>query len=421
VLLGIPIAFVLAMVGCAGIMILDGWESVLYALGSYPISRVTTYSMIVVPLFIFMGELAVASGAAEDAYEMANRWLGRLRGGLVLVTLGTLGLIAATTGTGAGGTVAMGKIAVPEMKKYGYDTSLATGAVAAGGTIGAMIPPSLPLVIYGVATMTSVGALLMAGILPGILSVTIYMAMVYFRCWRNPDLAPQAQTFSWRERIISLRKGWGVLAIFTTVVVGLYGGFVTPMEVGAIGCLIGLVLWFIGMRQGRCDWKTLRNALVNTARMSAMIFALLIGGGLFSLFVVMTQSITPLMEFFVNLPFPPHITLLLVFLVYIPMGMFIDNISMILLAAPIIFPVVVHGFGMDPVWFGIVQLKMGELAAITPPMAMGIYVTKAVVPDVPLETIMRGCLWFMLMDLLTFGILFAFPVISTWLPSMMRM
>lgn len=416
---GIPIAFVLALVAGAGIIYLNGVGSLLFTLGSFPIGRVTEYGMIVIPLFILMGEMAYASGTASDAYEMANRWLGRLKGGLVIVSLGAMGMIAACTGSGVTGTVAMGKIAVPEMRKFGYDIGLCTGAVAAGGTVGVMIPPSIPLVVYGITTMTPIGKLLIAGVLPGILLVFMYMLMVYIRCWRNPNLAPAGQKFSWKERIVAMPKAWGVILIFVIVVGGLYGGVVTPMEVGAIASLVGLILWVLARLRGRSDWIAVKHAVYNTARLSSMIFALLIGGGLFSLFIVMTGAMKPVVSVFVNLPLPPILIVFLISMIYVPLGMFIDGLSMILITMPIFFPIVVSGLGFNPIWFGILVTCMGELGAITPPMAVNLFVAKGVFPDIPIETIIRGAFPFMLMDLVVFCILFAFPIISTWLPSMM--
>ncbi|MFC1971378.1 TRAP transporter large permease [Chloroflexota bacterium] len=419
-LIGVPIAFVLAMVASGGIVYIAGWDSLLYSLGSYPFGRVTAFTMVVIPLFVLMGELTVASGTAEDAYNLAERWLGRLRGGLVIASLGAQGLIAACTGSGVTGTVAMGKIAVPEMRKRGYDEGLAVGAVAAGGTVGVLIPPSLGLVVYGVATNTSIGDLFIAGIIPGIISVFIYQMMVFIRCWFNPKLAPLADKYNWNERLIGLVKGWGIVAMFTTVMVGLYGGFITPMEVGAVASLIGIVLWIISKRRGRASWAGLKGAFWNTAKLCGMIFALLIGGGLFSLFVVMSGSIPPITEFFVNLPFPRFVTALILCLMYIPMGMFLDGMSMTLLTAPIVFPIIVYGLGYSPVWFGIVQIKLHELGAITPPVAINLFVAKGLFPDIKIETIIRGTLWFMAMDIITFVFLFAFPAITTWLPSTMH-
>lgn len=420
VIIGIPVAFALGIVASAGIVYIAGPESLLYTLGSYPIGRVTSATMVVIPLFVLMGELTFASGAATDAYVLAERWMGRLKGGLVIASLGAQGLIAACTGSGVTGTVAMGKIAVPEMRKRGYDDSLAIAAVTAGGTVGVLIPPSLGLAVYGVATQTSIGDLFVAGIIPGILSVLIYQVMVYIRCWKNPSLAPLSEKYSWKERMISLGRGWGVIVMFAVVVVGLYGGFITPMEVGAVACLIGLILWLIGKNRGIADWNGLKAAFVNTARLCGMIFALLIGGGLFSLFVAMSGAIAPITEYFVNLPIPPIVLALVLCCLYIPMGMFLDGMSMTLLTAPIIFPILVHGLGFSPIWFGIVQIKLHELGAITPPVAINLFVAKGLFPEVPIETIIRGTLWFMAMDLLTFVILFAFPDITLILPNSMH-
>ena len=276
--LRMPIAFAIALAGSLGIVLLEDWATLLYTVGTFPVSRVATFAWSIIPLFVLMGNFSEASGLAADAYSMANSWLSRLKGGLVLVTIGSCGLIAATTGSGATGTAIMGKIAVPEMRKYGYDMKLATGAAASAGTVGILIPPSGSLVIIGVLAGLSIGKLFMAAILPGILSVLIYMAMVNARCMINPKLAPVGRRHSWKEKLLSLGKAWGGLLIFITIMGGLYTGIATAIEVAALGCFIALVMVFLAIARGKAEWVGLKEAVMDTISLCAMIFAFIIAG-----------------------------------------------------------------------------------------------------------------------------------------------
>ena len=414
-----PIAFALGLAGGLGIVLLEDWQTLLYSFGTFPISRIATYNWSIIPLFVLMGNFAEASGLAADAYSMANKWLARLKGGLVLVTIGSCGLIAATTGSGATGTAVMGKIAVPEMRKYGYDMKLATGAAASAGTVGILIPPSGSLVIIGVLAELSIGKLFVAGILPGILSVLIYMAMVYIRCSINPRLAPAGESYSWRERIFSLGKGWGVILIFITIVGGLYTGIVTAIEVAALGCFVALVLLLIAIARGKAEWKMLKNAVMDTIALSSMIFAFIIGAGIFSLFVTLTGLIPEAITLVENLHVPNIFILCCICFLFIPLGMFFDPLSMVLVLVPIVFPIVVDGMGYDPIWFAIITVKLVEISVITPPVGLNLFIMKGVFPSASMGEIIRGCGWFMAMDVLTIIILMSIPSISTFLPSMM--
>ena len=417
--MGMPIAFAIALAGSLGIVLLEGWATLLYTVGTFPASRIGTFAWSVIPLFVLMGNFAEASGLAADAYSMANTWLSRFKGGLVLVTIGSCGLIAATTGSGATGTAIMGKIAVPEMRKYGYNMRLATGAAASAGTVGILIPPSGSLVIIGILAELSIGKLFIAGIMPGILSVLVYMAMVYVRCSFNPTLAPRGKAFTWKERFLSLSKGWGVVVIFITVIGGLYTGIATAIEVAALGCFVALVIVFISMARGRSNFLMLKNAVMDTISICAMIFAFIIGAGIFSLFITLSGIIPEAIAFVGQLAMPKILIMACICLLYIPLGMFFDPLSMVLVTVPMVFPIVVQGMGYDPIWFAIITVKLVEISVITPPVGLNLFLMKGVFPQASLGDITRGCAWFMVMDVLTIIILMAFPWVSTWLPGKM--
>lgn len=393
----------------------------LYTLGTYPVSRTGTFALSVIPLFLLMGNLAAAAGVAEDAYTTASRLFGWLKGGLVLVTIGACGIFAAATGSSVAEAAAMGKIAIPEMRKHGYDIRLATGSVACAGTVGLLIPPSISLVIYGIATYESIGKLFIAGILPGILSVIIYIAMVYVRASINPQIAPTVdRVVGGKEIIFALFKGWRVFLIFFTVVGGLYTGIGTPEEVGTIGCFVGLLMVIARILRGKSTFTDLKTAVIETAKLCAMIFAFVIGAGLFSLFITAAGVVPLIVDFIASLHLPSLLVLAVICFLYLPLGMFFDPLAMILVTVPIVYPIVVQELGYDAIWFGIIVVKMVEISVITPPMGINLYVIKGLFPEVELKDILSGSLWFLVMDLITIAMLIAFPSICTYLPSLMK-
>lgn len=417
---GVPIAFAMAISGGLGLVFIGGLPTVLYTLGTYPVSRTGTYGLVVIPLFILMGNFAAAAGVAEDAYTMASKLFGWLKGGLVLVTIGACGIFAATTGSSVAEAATMGKIAIPEMRKHGYDIRLATGAVACAGTVGLLIPPSISLVIYGIATYASIGKLFIAGILPGVLSIIIYIIMVYIRASITPRIAPTVDRAVGKEIIVALFKGWRVFLIFFIVIGGLYSGISTPEEVGAVGCFVGLVMVFMRIIKGKSSLGALGAAVTDTAKLCAMIFAFVIGAGIFSLFITRVGVVPIIVGFIGNLSLPPLLILVVILLFYLPLGMFFDPLAMILVTVPIVYPIVVQELGYDAIWFGILLIKMVEISVITPPMGINLFVIKGLFPEVELRDVLIGSLWFLVMDLLTIAILIAFPSICTYLPSHMK-
>jgi C4-dicarboxylate transporter, DctM subunit len=420
-LLGMPVAFSLALTGIAGLVLLQGPGALNYAVGQFPVSRVMTYSLSVIPLFILMGQIAFAAGVTNDAYDVAYKFLSRLRGGLCMVTIGACGLFAATTGSSAAEVAAMGKIAIPEMKRYGYDTRLATGTVVSAGTVGILIPPSVGLILYGILTYESIGDLFIAGVIPGIVSLLIYMAMVYVRCLYNPKLAPRSvSSAGWKERLISLRNSWGILLIFATIIGGIYTGIATPTEVGALGSLIALVLAAISLWKGKCNWSHLKEAISETVKLNAMIFAFIFGAGIFGLFITATGVLPLLVETVKGLEASPYLVLFCICLVYIPLGMLLDPMSLTIVTVPLVYPIVVSSLGFNGIWFGVIFMKLMEIAVITPPVGINLYVLKAQYPEMELMDIIRGSLWFFVMDIVTLLILVSFPAITLWLPDSMK-
>jgi C4-dicarboxylate transporter DctM subunit len=421
IFIGVPIAFAMAVTGSLGIFLIGGMPTVLYTLGTFPVSRCGSFALAVIPLYILLGNLACAGGIASDAYRLADKWLGQLKGGMAMVTVGACALMGATTGSSVAEAATMGKIAIPEMLKYGYDKRLAVGSVAAAGALGLLIPPSISFVIYGVVTYQSIGKLFIAGIFPGILCSLFYLGMIYVRVSRNPNMAPKPEIrFSWKDRMFSLVGGWGILVIFGVIMGGLYTGIASATEVGALGCFAAFVITTVAIARGKSDLRMLKESILDTARLCSMIFAFVVGGGLFSLFIAMSGVIPLLVNFTLGLSLPRIVILISILIFYLPLGMFLDPMGMILVTVPVFYPILVEGLGYDPIWFGVILVILIEVSVITPPMAINLYVIKGVSPkEITMGDIFQGSFWFLTMELILIGVLIIFPEIATWLPSNM--
>ncbi len=421
VLIGLemPIAFAVAIAGSLGIVLLQDWNTLMYTLGTYPVGRIASFQWTAIPLYILLGNLAASSGVATDAYTMANKWLGRMRGGLVLATIGASGMVAATTGSGSASIAVMGKIAVPEMEKYGYDRSLACGATASCGPLGILIPPSGQFVIIGVLAELSIGKLFMSGIFPGILTILVFMTMVWIRCKLKPSLAPLGESYSWKEKIRSLSNAWGIIVIFAVVIGGLYTGIATATETAAIGCFAALIMAVVAVTQKKSSWKRVWNAILDTIGITSMIFAFIIGAGIFSLFITVSGVIPHALLAFQSIQVSVYLVVVFVIIIYLILGLFFDPMSMTMVTVPVLYPIICGGMGVDPIWFSVIVVIMVEVSGLTPPVGLCLYMMKAVYPKATLGEIIRGSMWFVAMDFVVIAILFAFPQIATWLPSLM--
>ena len=413
--IGMPISFSLFFVGLLGITLTRGLPVAMSTLGSLPYSIAANALLIVVPMFILTGAIAFAAGISRDAYDLAYRWLGRLPGGLGMATVAACAAFAATSGSSVATAATVGKVALPEMKRFGYSDSLATGTVAAGGLLGIMIPPSITLVIYGIVTETSIGKLLIAGILPGLMTALIFILGVGAVALRRPELAPRGSGFPWSERLRSLYKGWGVVVLFTVVIGGIYAGIFTASEAAAVGAAVALLMALLR----RVGYRALRQSFLESAQTTAMIFLILVGASVFNQFITITGVARDVSTWITGLPLPTLAILLIVLAFYIPLGMFLDPISIMLITLPVIFPAIVR-LGYDPIWFGVIITKMMEIAAITPPVGFNVYIIKGIAPEVPLHDIFKGAGIFVIFELITLGLLVAFPVIATFLPNQVK-
>ncbi len=424
----VPIAFGLLAVGIAGLFVLGaartgtfsfdfGWRSTISMLARDPYSFVASFTLMAIPMFLLMGNFAFYSGATQSAYRTARVWLSHLPGGLAIASVAACGLFAAISGSSLATAAAMGRIAVPEMLRYGYDQRLASGAVAAGGTLGALIPPSILMVIFGIFAEQSIGRLLIGGIVPGVLTGLTYAAVIVLRVKLNPALAPRLEThFTWREKVNSLGGTWEIMAIFLVIIAVIYTGVVTPTEAAAVGALAVMALGVARRRLGLVSiWGAVRETVVQTA----MIFAIAIASKVLVSFVAFTGVSGDLAEWAGSIQGGRLLVLFGICAGYILLGMFMDPIGIMLLTLPVVVPVV-DAIGYDLVWFGIVLVKLLEVGMITPPVGLNVFVLKAAIGNsVSLENVFRGIGPFLIMDAVTLAIMIAIPELVLWLPNLM--
>ena len=413
--LGVPIALALLAVGSAGNFYLMGFPQTAMQIHLITWETGTNFLLIAVPCFIFMGQLVYHTEIAADLYDFVHKWLGRIPGGLAVTGVFTSAGFGAVTGSSVAAIASMGIMVMPQMKKYNYDMRLATGSLASAGTLAIMIPPSIPMVIYGVWTETSIGKLFIAGIIPGLILALGFCGLIVIRCILNTDLGPAGPSFSWSERLGSLRKILPSALIFFIVLGGIYGGVFTPTEASAIGAIGILVL---SLLMGRLTFIRLKDSLWQTVEISAMIYAILIGGVMFSRLLVQTDVTPALVHYIAALQVNPKTIILLFSILFLLLGAVLDTFGMLILTLPLVFPIS-QTLGFDPVWFGIYMTVMMEIAMLTPPIGLNVFVMQRVVPDVALSEIFRGVLTFVIICLIVVAIITMLPQLVLWLPSTM--
>jgi len=409
--LRVPIAFSMAAVGLAGIGVLRSWPAA-FSSTATEILDIAKYTLSVVPLFVLMGNFVTRAGMSRELYQAAYTFVGHRRGGLAMSTILACAGFGAICGSSIATTATMARVAMPEMRRFNYRDSFAAGAIAAGGTLGILIPPSVIMIIYGIMTEQSIGALFAAGIIPGIVATVFYLAAAGIVTARNSALGPPGERVGWRGRVTALRGIWGVLVLFVVVLGGMYGGWFTPTEAAGIGATGGFLF---AVLRGRLDFPMLRHVLVDSARTSAMLFAILIGATIFANFVNFTTLPGDLQDFVTQFEIHPLAVIAAICLVYLVLGTAMESLSMILLTVPIFFPLVT-GLGFDPIWFGILVVCIVEIGMISPPVGMNIFVLRSVLPDVPTGAIWRGVMPFLVADVFRLAVLIAFPAITLWLP-----
>jgi len=415
-LLRVPIAFAMGITGLAGLMYVSGVGPGLAQLRLAPYTVASSYTLSVIPLFILMGQFAYHSELSRELYAAAYKWLGRLPGSLAMATVASCAAFGAVCGSSPATAATMGIVAIPEMRRYNYDPALACGATAAGGGLGILIPPSVVLILYGLMAEESIGALFMAGILPGIALAVLWMLTIYFMSVRNPKFGPRGPASSFREKLLSLKGVWGMVVLFAVVLGGIYMGLFTPTEAGAAGAF-GAFLFALSRR--KMKWQAFKSSLLETGSMTAMIFLILIGATIFGYFLAVTRIPMSMATFLAELEVSRYIIFAGVFLVYLLLGCLMSSLAMIILTVPIFYPTVT-ALGFDPIWFGIIIVLAVELGVITPPVGINVYVIKGVAKDVPITTIFRGTIPFVITGILFVVILTVFPQMATFLPSLMK-
>jgi C4-dicarboxylate transporter, DctM subunit len=412
---GMPIGFCMALVGFAGYVVLGGWNGALSIIGTQPFDTTASYILTVLPLFILMGELASEAGLIKGAYSSAQKWLGHLPGGLAIATIGACAAFAAVCGSSMATAGAMTSISYPEMKNYKYDPALSTGSIAAGGTLGVLIPPSTVFIMYAIFAQESVGKLYMAGVIPGILLAVMFMVTILVRCKLNPALGPKSALASWRERLTSIRDIVPVAILAIIVLGGIWGGVFTANEAAGIGVTVAVVIGLILRKLNRMNFT---QSLMETLSISAMVFVILIGAMIFNYFVVLTNIPDRLSEFVLTLGLAPMGVLAAILVIYVILGCIMDSFAMTVLTLPIFLPLL-GNLGFDFIWFGVLFVVMVEMSGITPPVGMVVFVVAGMVKEVPMYTVFRGVLPFFITMVVFIVLLIFFPQIALFLPNTM--
>lgn len=415
VLLHVPLGVAMGFVGVWGFGMVVGWEPALTLMASEPAATLTNLNLAVIPLFLLMGNLAAAAGLANDVYNIAHAFLGHRRGGLAIATVLGCGGFGAVCGSGVATTATFGKVALPEMLQRGYSPALASGSIAAGGTLGIIVPPSAIIVLYAILTEQFVVELFTAALIPAVIAVVFYALAVQFTVLANPAAAVEIEKLSFEERIDALKKGWGVIVLAVVVLGGIYSGIFTVNEAAAVGVVVAFA--FLIARHG-VDFAELKDVLVAAASSTAMIYIMVFGATIFSYFMAVTSAPSIVVDAIAATGLSNMGIILLLLLLYIFLGAFFDEVAAMIITLPFVIPLVQH-MGYDLVWWGIINVIVIEIGMITPPVGINVMVLNAMRRDISLVTIYKGIMPFFLADLARLAILVAFPALTLWLPSIL--
>ncbi len=416
-----PVGIAMLFVGAGGYVALSGWQPLLNSLNTTTYSRFANYTLSVVPLFLLMGHLATQAGINAAMFRTANAWFGHLRGGLAIASIGGCAMFGAICGSSLATAATMSQVAMPEMRKYKYSNALITGTLAAGGTLGILIPPSVVLVIYAIYTEQSIGHLFLAAVIPGLIATVGYMIVVSAYVRISPASGPAGPRSSWAERGKSILGVWHVVLVFAVVVIGIYAGWFSPTEGAAVGAAVMLMLAIVigGMR-----WRGLRHALLETMETTALIFLILLGAEVFNAFLALTKMPGELARAVGTLDLPPMVILGAMMIVYLILGCVMESMAMVLLTIPVFYPIILAlDFGLTPdqigIWFGILALMAVEMGMITPPFGLNIFVINAMAKDVPMRDTYKGVLPFVVSDVIRTVIIMMVPATTLLLPGLM--
>ena len=414
---GVHIGVTLGLGGLLGMALSVGPHAAWAQLATIPFSTTNSFTLAVIPLFVLMGALATQAGLTTDLYRAAYNWLGRMAGGLAMATTVASAAFGAACGSTIVNSAVFTKMAMPEMTRFGYDKRLSAGCIAASGTLASLIPPSILMVVYGVITEQSVGKLLIAGLVPGLLSGAVYMTGIYIRAKRNPAIAPTLKVeIPSAEKWRSLGRVWGITVLFLLVIGGIYTGFFVPTYAGAVGAF-GAFL--IVAAKGRMKGSVLVDTFKDAGITTSTIFIVVIGGILFARFLTYTGLISDISDGLLGLGLPPFVYLIAYAVIYFVLGMLIEPIAIMVMTLPVLFPIMVE-VGYDPIWLGVISIKLAEISLITPPVGLNVYVVRSASPvPLSLEDVFAGILPFLMLDIITLALLIAFPGIVTFLPDLM--
>lgn len=410
----LAVAYAMAVVGFGGYWYLTNFKAAISLLSRDMFDVFSSYSLALVPLFVFMGFIAYYAGVSAKLYDVANKCIGRVRGGLAMATIAACTAFGAICGSTTATAATMGTIGLPEMRRYNYGHRIATGSVAAGGGIGVLMPPSVVLIIYGILTQLSIGKLFIAGIIPAFLIAGLFILAIVVYCAIYPDEGPRGDAFSIKERFLALFEIWETALVFLVVMGGMFFGFFTPTKAGAVGSFALLV---IAVVQGKLSWRNFKNAVFDTLKTSAMVIMLVAGATIFGHFLALTRIPMEGANFVATLNWPGWAIISLICLIYLVGGCFIDALALITLTIPIFYPIV-DGLGYDLIWFGVIIVLITQMGIITPPVGVNVYIVKGLSPDVPMEEIFIGVLPFLIALIVGTAIMIAFPGIATFLPDM---
>ena len=414
-LLRVPVGMAMGLVGVAGFGAMTGWGPALSLIGQTSMRTVTDYTFGVIPMFLLMGTFVSNSGMSRELFRAANTFLGHLRGGLGFATIVACAGFAAISGSSVATAATFSTVAYPEMRRFDYPRSIAAGTIAAGGTLGAMFPPSTVLVVYGIITEQDIGKLFMAGVVPGLVAVCLYIATLAAIGAVRPELLPRGPRSDWAARRAAIKDIWAPVLLFAFVIGGLYGGLFTPTEAGGMGAGGAFLL---GVARRRLPRALILQSLLQATRTAAAVFTVLIGALLFGYFLTITGTPQRVTEFLTGLGVGSYGVLILILLMYLVLGCLMDAMAMIILTVPIVFPVIKQ-LGFDPIWFGVIIVMTVELGLIHPPVGMNVFVIKSVVGELRFSTIFKGVAPFIVTDLLRLALLVALPILATWLPSVL--
>jgi tripartite ATP-independent transporter DctM subunit len=413
--LGVPIAFAMALIGAVGLWILEGPGPAMAHTLLIPWTEGRSFVFVTIPLFVLMGQIVFHTGLATDLYDGIRTWIGKVPGGMAITSVLACGAFGAVTGSSIATVATMGAIVMPEMRRYKYDPRLATGTLAASGTLGILIPPSVIFIFYGLMTETSIGALFIAGIVPGLLTIAMFTAIVLVRCLIKPSLGPPGPSATWGERWRSTAGLVPIIGLFLFVIGGIYAGVFTPTEAAGVGCAGVLIAGGLKRRLSR---SALAKALEETALISAMMFAIIVAGYLLARFLAVTGTTEALVSILVGMELGRVGFLVLLIGLYLVLGSMLDVFGMLVLTIPFVMPVV-RELGIDPIWFGVFAVVMAEVALVTPPIGANVFVMRRTAPEVPMGDIFLGVLPFVVGEMIVIALLIAFPEIALWLPRRM--